>query len=214
MRVSGTKLMWPEEKPGFSRSMETLIHAQRSRHQFSRNGIGQGCEPQYGQAEFEPSTRQGLHWTSFHEVSINSSLESERPVDQGSVADQLSFAPGAFSGAQVLLWVRGFLKIDKAGLYWFRTAPGNRACLGINRQLVLDQFRPGAGTQASIELEAGLHAIDVRFLLNGGSASPVLQWVTPGFLRWRWRAVPGSKLRIPAYSNKEVGMDNDEQEQG
>jgi len=219
VRVSGNQLTWLEEKPWFSRSMETFIHAQRSRHQFNRVGIERGCAPNYGHAESAPSARQGLHWSSFQEVSINSLLESVQAVNQGIVTDQLSFTPGALSASGSLLWFRGFLEIEKAGLYWFRTAPGNRACLGINGEVVLDQLRQGAGTQTSIKLEAGPHTIDVRFLLNQGAVAPALQWVTPGLLRWRWRDVPGRALRIPSYPATETGSpgtgpDEYQQEQG
>ncbi len=198
LRLNGTELVWLEGKPGFSRSFETLVHAQRSRHQLKRNGFVQGCDPRYEAAGSGPSTEQGLHWATFNGISIDGLLGSEPAVEEGSVAGQLSFAPGAYSGSADLVWFRGFLEIEKAGVYWFRTAPGNRACLGIDRQLVLDQFTSGAVMQASIELEAGPHAIDARFLLSGGSAPPALQWVTPGLRRWRWQDVPASHLRLPA----------------
>ena len=89
-----------------------------------------------------------------------------------------------------VLWYRGFLKIDEPGLYWFRTSSNNRACLGINQQLILDQFVSGKGTQGSVQLEAGFHELDMRFLLNENSADPSLEWVPPGLERWRWNEIP------------------------
>jgi len=39
LRVTGNRIEWLEEKPGFARQIETRIHTQRSLHQHRRNGL-------------------------------------------------------------------------------------------------------------------------------------------------------------------------------
>jgi len=87
--------------------------------------------------------------------------------------------------------VSGFIKIDKPGLYEFRTDSGfDRNELVINGQIVC-KFRDGVNKEASIELSAGLIPItSIGFATH--TAETRIQWKPPG--QADWSAIPNELL--------------------
>ena len=85
------------------------------------------------------------------------------------------------------------------GTYWFRSLEGNRLCMSLDGQLVLDQLGSTA-MQAPVELESGRYLLDLRFAPGMAQTGKGLQWIEPGLSKWRWRLVPGSRLEpaLPA----------------
>ncbi len=207
-RMTGIELSWTDKRPSFFRNIEAKVHAQRSAHQFIRNGDNRACSPLYEAWDEIASQNQGLALSVVQTGDLDNFAGlmpgADETYSSNAIARPLVMP---FEGDQVL-WFRTYLELEQGGLYWFRMAPGNLACLGINQQLVVDQISPGIGTQGSIELEAGLHALDIRFLVKAGSGSgPAervqaaglsLQWVPPGLTRWRWSDVPRQQFRMPA----------------
>jgi hypothetical protein len=198
VRISGTGMSWIDSRPQFSRQIETAVHAQRSDHQLNRSGGIAGCQPDYQPFSASPGLLPGLQLARVAGDSINELFgpDGARFVTQTTNAIGTESAiPGSDTS---VLWYRAYIEIEQAGLYWFRAAPDNRVCMGLNGQLILDQFVAGAGTQGSVELEAGLHEMDLRYLVTGQQTGPSLQWVTAGQLRWRWTEVPVGQFRLPA----------------
>jgi hypothetical protein len=71
----------------------------------------------------------------------------------------------------------------------------SRGFIGSGPKLILDQFISGNGTQGSVELEAGVHELDMRILVHSQSGAPTLEWVPPGLERWRWSEIPERQFR-------------------
>lgn len=195
--ISGTSLSWSGEKPAFFRKIEAQIHSQRSRHQFVRSDGKQGCTIEYEPWLTSMSSETGLNLSVFPE----NNMELPGKLGLGDVESQTidNIKTVSITDADTyVFWYRAYLQIDEPGLYWFRAAPGNQVCMGVDQQLVLDQLLPGAGTQGSLELEVGAHTMDLRFLMTQGSLDPTLQWVRPGATRWRWSEIPASRFRLAA----------------
>lgn len=87
--------------------------------------------------------------------------------------------------------VSGFIKIDKPGLYEFRTDSGfDRNELVINGQIVC-KFRDGVNKAASIELTAGLIPVtSIGFATH--TTETRIQWKPPG--QADWSAIPNELL--------------------
>ncbi len=200
--MSGIEISWIGKRPSFSRKIEASAHAQRSRHQFIRTGGKPGCAPDFSRWPLQPSVQPGLQLSVVQGGNFDVVPDREFDDKNFHVMDEIAFPSSAANGVDLVLGFRTYLLAENAGLYWFRTAPANRACMGIDQTLVLDQLMPGPGTQGSIELEAGLHAMDLRFLVKGEPAAdqppaPSLQWVTPGQIRWHWMDIPARQFRLP-----------------
>lgn len=197
VRVSGARLEWPSQKPEFARAVEAQVHAQRSAHQIARNGSAGNCVLVFQSDELVASGQSGLS----HAFYPGGSFESAAVMPDEEVTDRhvenLGFEPGTDRTGTGLHRYRGFLDVERAGLYWFRTAPGNRACLGISGMLVIDQFKADDPVQGSLELESGLHEVDFWFDVAEGSVSPALQWVVPGSEKWRWENIPSGRFWLP-----------------
>lgn len=166
VQVLGTELAWAGQRPGEHRAIEARVHAQRSAHQFARNGPGLGCPARMAGSGAVPAGRAG---------GLGRLVQSM--ADSG--------------GAQL----RGFLEVAERGTYWFRSVPGVSLCFGIAGRLVIDQKAGQALMQAPVALEPGLHPLELRYFPGQSSGPPALEWVTPGLLRWRWRAVPDEVFR-------------------
>jgi hypothetical protein len=197
VQISGTSLSWSGSRPAFFRKIEAQIHAQRSSHQFVRSDGKQGCTIEYQPWAESVGSETGLHLSLLQENSLEFTENLGSSGRQNRTIENIHAIPVESDETHVF-WYRAFLQIEEPGLYWFRAAPVNQVCMGIDQQLILDQLIPGAGTQGSIELEAGVHALDVRFLMTRNSADPTLQWVTPGLTRWRWTEIPLSRFRLPS----------------
>jgi hypothetical protein len=94
------------------------------------------------------------------------------------------------TGGSPVLQFQVDLQLEDTGLYWFRAVQGRQVCIWIDNQLVASQSLEGPSTQGSIELEAGLHALNLQYSSQGGADRPGLEWVRPGQERWRWAEVP------------------------
>jgi hypothetical protein len=192
VQVLGTRLEWQGSLPEGHRSIEARIHAQRSAHQFARNGEGLGCANRFAEPGQPPPGERGLKWKPVGQASLGDVLDgSPRQLPESPAARPTGSEPGA---AQ-LFWFSGYLQVARAGTYWFRAAPGNSLCLGIDQRLIIDQPAGAAIMQAPVELETGLHAVDLRYFGRPGDQAPGVQWITPGTLRWRWREVPAEAWR-------------------
>ncbi|NND44611.1 MAG: sulfatase-like hydrolase/transferase [Xanthomonadales bacterium] len=159
VRVFGATLDWTGARPPGYRAIEARVHAQRSAHQFRRNGAGLGCA---------------------------------------------SDLPGRSSAGDELASVAGRLEIIEPGTYWFRAAETAGLCLAVNGAWLIDQAPGAAPMQAPVELAVGTHVIELRYPA-AGSGRPVLEWVVPGDLRWRWRTIPPGALELGSGSEMDTG---------
>lgn len=192
VQVLGTRLEWQGPMPEAHRSIEARIHAQRSAHQFARNGEGLGCANRFAKPGEPRPGERGLKWMPVREAGLGDVLDgSDWRASENAAARPAASEPGAAG----LFWFSGYLQVARAGTYWFRAAPGNSLCLGIDQRLIIDQPAGAAIMQAPVELETGLHAVDLRYFGSAADQPPGVQWVTPGTLRWRWREVPGEAWR-------------------
>lgn len=196
-RINGTSLSWISSRPEFSRKIETTVHAQRSDHQINRSGGIAGCTPDFMPFASSAGSDSGQLFAQVPGDQINKLNSAEAALPQSSVSRSIGEEITTTLADPAVHWYRTYLEIEQAGLYWFRAAPDNRVCMGLNGQLVLDQFVAGAGTQGSVELEAGLHEMDLRYLVSDQQTELSLQWVMPGQLRWRWAEVPADQFRLP-----------------
>ena len=91
---------------------------------------------------------------------------------------------------------RGYLEVEKDGLYAFRTKSDDGSRLWIGRTVVVDNdgVHGPAEAEGSIELKAGRHAITVGFFEAGGGEELSVQWEGPGVKRG---AIPGKRLSHP-----------------
>ena len=197
VRVSGTHLEWLSQKPGFARAVETKVHAQRSAHQVMRNGDKGNCVLEFQPGSLAASGQTGLDYAFYPGGSFESTQDLPKASIHDRNVEKLGLPPESPPPQSGLYRFRGFLDIERAGLYWFRTAPGNRACLGISGLLAIDQFKSGDPVQGSLELESGLHEVDFWFDMTEGSSPPALQWVVPGTEKWRWENIPPGRFRRP-----------------
>ena len=76
----------------------------------------------------------------------------------------------------------GTIVVPVAGQYGFRMTSDDGVRMYIDGVLVMDAWtdHSAANTDASVQLPAGLHTIDVRYFENGGVASARLSWLPPG----------------------------------
>lgn len=189
VRVLGTRLQWLEGRPGSFRSVEAAIHAQRSAHQFVRNGDSPACARGLANGVATAPGQQGLSLWRIDASDINNlSVPAGNPdfvAELGQVEP-----PG---GEQQTEWYLAYLDIEESGTYWFRAAEGSRLCMSLDGRLVLDQLG-STPMQAPVELEQGRYLLDLRFAPGVASTGRGLQWIEPGLTRWRWRAVPVSRL--------------------
>jgi len=192
VRVAGAALHWTGQRPKFARVVESLVHAQRSAHQFGRDPGGPGCTAAAKSWAYGPSARQGLTVARTAGGGINGPAGPEGAAQVGSLAQG-----GSPGGSGTALVYRGFLEVERQGIYWFRTPASHRACLSIAGQLVVDQAGAGSGTQGPVELEPGVHPLEFRVVTGEQGGLPSLQWVTPELTRWRWREVPDGQYRLP-----------------
>ncbi|NNL95843.1 MAG: sulfatase-like hydrolase/transferase, partial [Xanthomonadales bacterium] len=189
VRVLGTDLQWLQGRPESYRFIEAGIHAQRSAHQFARNGDAPACGQGLAGGVAVSGGQQGLSVWRLQASNINALRNPEGPPD--FVSEIGSGSDDAHS--RVLEWYLAFLDVEETGTYWFRSAQGSRLCMSINGHLVLDQLGEMA-MQAPVELEQGRHLLDIRFAPGTSSAGMGLQWVEPGLSKWRWRPVPTTRL--------------------
>lgn len=197
VRVVGAQMEWSQPRPVFARTVEARVHAQRSSHQVRRNGDGGSCIAGFRAGQLQASGKLGLSSDYFPGNSFDAGWKPVEDGGQGLIVENLGFPAGNSSSQAGVYRFRGFLHIERPGVYWFRTGRGNRACLGISGALAIDQFRAQDLVQGSLELEAGLHEVDFWFDVAGGSGAPALQWVLPGSQKWHWENVPAERFRQP-----------------
>ncbi|MDX1460013.1 MAG: sulfatase-like hydrolase/transferase [Xanthomonadales bacterium] len=181
LTLLGTEIEWPGQRPARYRTIEAQLHAQRSAHQFIRVGSSPACQPGIAKAGMTTGTDPGLAAWSGSGLATALRVVTE-------IGDR---PPGSLEVDE--LRYLAYLEVSEPGVYWFRIPEGLRGCMSINGELVLDQLGD-TPMQAPVELESGLHLVDLVF---GAGQDPALQWVPPGRLRWRWQAVPGERF-VPA----------------
>lgn len=195
VRVLGTRLQWLEGRPASFRAVEAAIHAQRSAHQFVRNGDAPACTAGLANGVPVSSGQQGLSRWRIPDSDIRSLRVPARAPD---LVPELGLEEQGEADPQ-LEWYLAYLDVEESGTYWFRSLAGNRLCMSLDGQLVLDQLG-STSMQAPVELESGRYLLDLRFAPGMAQTGKGLQWIEPGLSKWRWRPVPGSRLKpaLPA----------------
>ena len=208
VKVLGTEISWTGARPNGYRAVEARVHAQRSAHQFVRNGAGLGCGA--GLADLPPPRQDttGL-WRSVEGAAEALRAEPESMPDSGvELASGLEPGPAMpGSAANAALRFQGYLQVPEAGTYWFRAAEGTSLCLGIGNSLLIDQVAGQARMQAPVDLQVGMHAFDLRYFPARSTQAPGLEWVIPGTLRWHWRVVPEAAYHPDGREPGQAGND-------
>lgn len=210
VEVLGADLTWPDAKPEGYRQIEARVHAQRSAHQFGRNGAGLGCKASRAPPDAPASHARGLRLVRRASADLLSPAGIEQKPDSGTLVSGLD-ADAALEGLAPgqALWFTGFLEVAEAGTYWFRALPDTSLCLSIGARLLIDQNAGQALMQAPVQLEAGAHAIDLRYFPETSGHAPGLEWVRPGSLRWHWEGVPDQAFRPTRPPRVETGTELD-----
>ncbi|HYF00802.1 MAG TPA: PA14 domain-containing protein [Planctomycetota bacterium] len=91
---------------------------------------------------------------------------------------------------------RGYLEVEKDGLYTFRTKSDDGSRLWIGRTVVVDNdgTHGAQDAEGTIELKAGRHALTVGYFDASGGEELDVQWEGPGFKR---QPIPGRRLSHP-----------------
>lgn len=200
LRVLGNHIDWLEEKPVFARSLEIRIHTQRSAHQQTRNGTAQGCRPQWADHSPVPSVRHGLELGIFNRPGLDGVMDMRSlPARSRQVLETVALTGFADLAAGSVVLFNGFIDIEETGVYRFRVAAGQTACMSLDKKLLLDQHANTAlNHEISVELTAGLHFLDLRLTGRSLRTGPVLEWVKPGTRQWRWTQVPAERFLLAA----------------
>ncbi len=200
LKVLGNHIEWLEEKPVFARGLETLIHTQRSLHQRTRNGTARGCQPQSVDYSPVPSVQHGLELGIFDRPGLDGVMDMQAlPASSRQVLEAVTSSGFTDVAADRVLLFNGFVDIEETGVYRFRVAAGQTACLSMDKKLLLDQHANTALNQEiSVELTAGLHFLDLRFSGHSLRTGPALEWVKPGTRQWRWTQIPADRFLLAA----------------
>jgi phosphoglycerol transferase MdoB-like AlkP superfamily enzyme len=207
LRILGSRIDWLRERPSFSRSIENRIHAQRSLHQLNRNGSQKSCAPEWSDRSVSASDLPGLNLGVFDQSSLDGVMEFQSPpATERSVVDSVTSATYGTSGTGNSLLFTGFLNVPEDGVYRFRVGEGQTACMSFDQQVVLDQKAIAAVRhEISVELVAGQHFLDLRFSGKPDTLNPLLEWVTPGREKWRWKPVPGKRFHLTEADHSRAG---------
>ncbi len=124
------------------------------------------------------------------------------------------FGPSGFGGLEetFITVLTGFVE-SVAGTHTFRLSSDDGSELVIDGELLIDNdgLHGHEGVEGTIELEAGLHAFQIRHFENGGSESLLLEWRTPG--TYDLEVVPdiayscvAGEVRVTSPGEKEVEL--------
>jgi len=94
---------------------------------------------------------------------------AESPTGDRGLFDGFSSFPGG-SGNYFGLHIFGFLKVETAGTYTFRTTADDWVQLKVDGEMRIKENRVGTFSSPPLFLNEGLHAIDFKFLEGSGTS--------------------------------------------
>ena len=211
LRFFGKNIEWLDKQPQAAVQIERDLHMLRAVFQDKKLEQTTTCHLEYANPSLTASKQNGLLLDVFKGNQINGQLskDSDRHLKQLKVS-QLDY-PDLLKAENPFGVIKHFsltgitfLKIEKAGNYWFRIDSDDGICVAINKRVVFDRNKSGNIRRGEFEvpLTEGLHRIDLRYFQNAGGAKLQLSWIPPGEKSWKpgsegWEIIPESVLFLP-----------------
>ena len=195
LRLRGAEIEWtrtpPEPLP-----IEREIHRQRAIQQAARAAAMPTTNLTFGRDLSPVLDRHGVL------LSLSDDLDLGRDPDDPSGSRRVEPASGfdreslvrLAAGRPQAVAVRAFLPVPTEGEYWFSTWGDEEICLAIDGRVVLGRHR-GFNSGLAI-LRAGLHRLDLRFVMRDPSQRFELKWLPPG--QKEFELLPQDMLILPA----------------
>jgi hypothetical protein len=195
LRLRGAEIEWTRRPPE-PLPIEREIHRQRAIQQAARAAAVPRTTLAFGRELTPMPDRPGVL------LSLSDDLDLGRDPDDPAGARRVEPAMGfdrdslaaLASGKPQSIAVRAFLPVPSDGEYWFSVWGDEEICLALDGRVVLGRQR-GFNSGLAI-LRAGLHRLDLRFVMRHPGQRFELKWQPPG--QKDFEPLPHGALILPA----------------
>ena len=179
----GRHLRWRGKPPANAEEILRHFHAIRARHQERLENRPDQCS--FDAAAGRPSQETGLLLRTYRGTNISGDFSKDRFIKE-QVINRLDYRSAALLEPGLknnfALQLKGFIEIERPGVYEFRTHSEGGICMAIGRRAVIEENykherQPHFGR---VELDAGIHPLEIRISQYTGLDPIAVNWRAPG----------------------------------